>query len=101
MGRAQATSISGNFFVCSTQSTPLAMSRYTRDYGKSSSWYTKERAPTKNAYSGCSKRATRGYKSHEWDEDASRGSIQTRGAQPETWADAEVEIMGESDRKPG
>ena len=55
------------------------MSRYTRDFGKSSSWYTKGWAPFKNTHSGWSKNVTRGYYSHEWDEDASRGSTQTRG----------------------
>ena len=46
-------------------------------------------------------RATRGFHSHEWDENASRGSTQTRGVQPETWADAEVEIMDGCDIKQG
>ena len=39
--------------------------------------------------------------SHEWDEDASRGSTQTSGVQPKTWADAEVEIMDERDKNQG
>ena len=38
--------------------------------------------PSKNTYSGWSKRATRGYCSHEWDEDVSRGSTQTRVFNP-------------------
>ena len=74
------------------------MSRFTRDFGKASSWYTKGWALSNNPYSGWSKRAARGFQSHEWDEDASRGSTQTRGVQPESWADAEVEIMDERDK---
>ena len=37
-----------------------AMSCFTRDYGKASSWKTKGWAPSKNTYSGWSKRGTRG-----------------------------------------
>ena len=77
------------------------MSRYTRDYGQASSWYPKGWAPSKNTYSGWSKTATRGYYSHEWDEDASRRSTQTWVVQPETWADAEVEIVDEPDKNQG
>ena len=43
----------------------------------------------------------RGYHSHEWDEDVSRGLTQSRGVQPETWADAEVEIVDERDKNQG
>ena len=47
-------------------------------------------APSKSTYSGKSNRATRGYQAnydredrrHEWDEDASRGSTQTRWYNP-------------------
>ena len=77
------------------------MPRYTRDNGKSSSWHDKGWAPSTNTYSGWSKRATRGYYSHEWDEDASRGSPSARGVQKETWADAEVEIVDERYRSQG
>ena len=35
-----------------------------------------------HVFSQWSKSATRGYKSHEWDEDVSRGSTQTRGYNP-------------------
>ena len=56
-------------------------------YEKASSWYSKGWAPSQNTSSGW-KRATRGYYSHEWDEDASRGSTQTREVQREAWADA-------------
>ena len=90
MGLAQAISASGkSCFVCSTPSTHLAMPRYTRDYGKSSSWYAKGWAPS--TFSGWSKRASRVYYSHEWDE----------GTEPETWADAEVEIVDERERTQG
>ena len=92
-------------FVCSTLSAHLAMPRYTRDCGKSSSCYAEGWAPSSpvspppptNTYSGWSKRASRGYYNHGWNEDASRGSPSARGA-PETWADAEVEIVDEQDR---
>ena len=102
MGLAQAISVRGKV-APSAQHNPhhLAMTRYTREYGKAFSWYTKGWAPSKNTYSGWSKRATRGHYSHEWDEDASRGSTQTRVVQPETWADAEVEIVDERDKNQG
>ena len=48
-----------------------------------------------------SKRATRGHHGHEWDVDASRGSTQTWWVQPETWADAEVEVVDERDKNKG
>ena len=38
---------------------------------------------------------------YEWDESASRGSTQTREVQPETRADAEVEIVDERDKNQG
>ena len=79
----------------------FAMPRYTRDYGKSSSWYADGWASHPNSYSGWSKRASRGCKNHGWNEDASRGLPSTGGAQPETWADAEVEIVDEQDRGQG
>ena len=55
------------------------MSRYTREYGRTSSWYNKEWAPpskhyTKNSYSGWNKRCRRGYPSeyegrlNQWEE---------------------------------
>ena len=74
------------------------MSRYSRGYGQASSWYSKGWAPSKNTYSGWSKRAPRGYFVHEWAESASKISTQTTGVQPETWADAEVEIVDERDK---
>ena len=60
----------------------LAMPRYTRVYGKSSSWDDKGWAPSTNSYSCWSKRATRGCYSHEWDEDASRGSPSAGASSP-------------------
>ena len=54
-----------------------------------------------NTSSGWSKRASRGYYNHGWNEDASRGSPSASGAQPETWADVEVEIVDEQDRSQG
>ena len=54
-----------------------------------------------NSYSGWSKRASRGYKNHGWNEDATRGPRSAGGAQPKTWADAEVEIVDEPDRSLG
>ena len=102
MGLAQATSASGkSCFVCSTQSIHLAMPRLSRDYGKSSSWYAEGWATLANSYSGWSKRASRGYCNHGWNEDATRGSPSAGEAQPETWADAEVEIAGEQSRSQG
>ena len=95
-GLAKAISARGkSCFVCSTLSAHFAMSRYTRGYGKSSSWYAEGWAPPTN------KRASRGYCNHGWNEDASRRSPSARGAQPETWADAEVEIVDEHDRCQG
>ena len=87
----------------------LAMSHYTRDYGQTSSWYNKGRGPSKSTYSGWSKRATFGYqlnydrddRRHEWDDHASRGSGQARGAPPETSAAADVEIVDERDKSQG
>ena len=54
-----------------------------------------------NSYSGWSRRASRGYYNHGRNEDATRGSPWARGAQPETSADAEVEIVDEQDRSQG
>ena len=45
--------------------------------------------------------ASHGYYNHWWNEAASRGSPSVSGAQPETWADAEVEIVDEQDRSQG
>ena len=58
---AQAISVHGQTVCCLTyhlQSRP--MSRYTREYGRTSSWYNKELAPhskhhTQNSYSGWNK----------------------------------------------
>ena len=78
------------------------MSRYTRDYGSSDKHILlrsacpvthvivekhlhgipRDGAFPKKTYYGWSKRTTRGYYSHDWDEDASRGSTQTRGYKP-------------------
>ena len=92
-GLAQAISALGkSCFVCSTLSAHLAMPQYTRDYGKSSSWYAERWAPHANTYSGWSKRASRGFYNHRWNEDASQGS--PWGTPPETWDDAEVELCG-------
>ena len=70
----------GNFgqrkscFVCSTLSIHFAMPRLSRDCGKSSSWSAEGWATPANSYSGWSKRASRGYCNHGWNEDATRGS---------------------------
>ena len=79
------------------------MLRYTRDDGQAFSWYVKgfvfffSKIHTLDG----AKEATRSYYNHEWDESASRGSTQTRGVQPETWTDAEVEIVDERDKNQG
>ena len=76
------------------------MSRYTRDYGQASSWYAKGWAPSKNTYSGRSKRplvvikAMSGTKMHR--EDRLRP-----GVQPDNWEDADVEIVDERDKNQG
>ena len=50
-----------------------------------------------NSYSGWSKRASRVYSYHGWNEDLPRPG----DAQPETWADVEVEIVDEQNRSQG
>ena len=89
MGLAQAISASGkSCFVCSTQSTQLAMPRYTRDYGKSSSWYAKGWAPPQILFPDGARGPLAviipmsGTRTHR--EDRPRPG----GVQPETWADA-------------
>ena len=106
----QAISVHGEVASSARSNLPrLAMSRETRDYGQTSSWYNKGWVPSKSTYSGWSKRATRGYQTncdrddrrHEWDESTSRGSTQAKGVPPETWAAAEVEIVDERDMNQG
>ena len=104
MGLAQAISVHRKVVSSAQQSLHhLAMSPYTRDYGKASSWYSKGWALSKKKKKPTleSKRATRGHHGHEWDVDASRGSTQTWWVQPETWADAEVEVVDERDKNQG
>ena len=76
------------------------MLRFARHYGKSSTWYAEGWVLPANSFSGWRKRASV-YKNHGWNEDATRGSPSAGGAQPETWADAEVEIVDEQNRSQG
>ena len=84
------------------------MSRYTRDYGRASSWYNRDWAPpakqhTKNSYSGWSERATRGYhsdcddRSRQWEDSKPSDSTKDNEGAAEVSTVAEVEVVESRD----
>ena len=95
-------------FTVKHTSPSSAMSQYTREYGRTSSWYDKEWAPSskhnaRNNFSGWSKRGTRGNPAEfegrfrQSDEGRHRESACGHGADVEV----EVEVLGDRDKRHG